>query len=291
MMRVTSSNLDSIINNIEVGSSQRDTSPVEDITTSGTPLFMNNGWNDSNERTMMRLGENSAAYKWMHEKTYSIFNTINNVLNMFVIILGTSLSAESVVKDNPSANTGLEIFKSIGIYTVTILTVVINFLKLEQRSSEHKEYSVKFLELYQEIQSKLSMYRRDRPDAQEFTTKVLKKYDNYVLTGPDISDFVVNKYKKAHKDSIIDKIEPIEPVIEMLPTSLTPEEPITNIENKLEGITPNVSLRDINLCVQRHGDITDQNVKEMDTEVIRKLNNYYIDKQSKYQYERFINQN
>lgn len=280
------------MNNIEETTRENNQdNPLESIASasSNPPLFMNNGWNDNNEKIMMKLGENSAAYKWMHEKSYSIFNTINGVLNMIIVIMGTSLSAESVVRDDPVANTGLEIFKSVGIYTVTILTVILNFLRLEERSSNHRNQSVKFLELYQDIQNKMSMYRRDRPDSQEYITKMLKRYDTYVLTGPDINTFVVNKYKSTFKNNIIDTIDPIKPVTEVTTFVNNPESPPGITENTLEGITPNVSLRDINMCVQMHGDITDKNVKDMDNDVIKKLNNYYIDKQSKYQYERFIN--
>lgn len=283
-MRVTSSNIDDVINDIE----RRNLNPIEEIrgTDANPPLYLNNGWNDKNESVLIKLGEHSAAYKWMHEKSYTILNTISTVLNTFLVLIGTALSAESVVVYDGTGT--VHILKTIGIYTVTVLTVVLNFLKLDERSFVHKTQCIKFLEIYQDIQGKMSMYRRDRPDAQVYSTGLLKKYDNLILTGPDISGYIIRLYKNAFKSATVDTLHPIEAAAEATTVEIQ-DSTLQNQLGQLSGLNQNVSLRDINHCMQLHGDITDKNVETMDPSVIRKLNNYYIDKQSQYQYERFMN--
>lgn len=320
-MRVTSTNLDNLI---DASLETRQRSPIEEIAmnSSNPALFMNNGWTDFNEESMIKLGGKCAAYKWMHQKTYFYLNIISAIINTIILITSTSLSVETTVFVNNFSNgtvsgsesqsNGLDIFKIVGIYLVTILTTISNFFKFDESSANHKNQCIKYLELYQGIQQEMSVYRRDRKNAQEYISSTNSKYDSLILTGPDVSSFVMNMYKREFGEGKIDTIEPIQVndqeetsdvpgtvVVDTINTANTvdieiearQEEVSRRIDplDKLAGITPNVSLGDIDACMKLTGDITDKNVEDMDNDVIKKLNEYWIDKRSKYEYERFLN--
>jgi low affinity Fe/Cu permease len=236
-------------------------------------LLINNGWNDSNEKILVSLGESASSFKWMHERSSSMYSSLHGFMSIVTIILSTSLSVESVLTD-ASLHNSVIIYKQVSIYIITILTLVQNFLKYEEKSTVHSNNAVKSSKFYHDIQQTLSKYRRDRGDAQKYITRMMREYDD-INSGPSISSLITWQFKRnfANTPGVTGSIENI-PVVSEETVVLT------------SGAS---NLRGINNCVQIQGDISDSMIKDLSQSTINKLNNQHIqNKQFEYEFSRLL---
>lgn len=176
-------------------------------------LVLNNGWNDKNETLIVSIGENAAAYKWMHEKSNSKYASYDKLLSVIIIIFNTILTTQTFITMQSDV---IEISKKIFIYIVTLLAVINNFLKYKELSINHLNAIGEFSELYHDIQQQMCMYRKDRDNASRYIKSVIKTYDSLIVSSPDISDSILSEFKNKFKNSniempdISDKIQKIE---------------------------------------------------------------------------------
>jgi hypothetical protein len=263
-------NPDDIIENAD--ENDRNTSDIQhklDI------MSMNNGWNDKNERIVISIGENAAAYKWMHEKSSSNYKAISQVLSIVQIIISTLLSAETIL---PSSTTSasIDILRRVLVYIMTVISVLQNFLKYEELSERHNSASNSFGRLYHEIQEQMCMYRRHRHNATKYVSLVLKQYDSFVINGPNIEKGIINKFKSTFQDTgismpdVADKIQRIEIITE----------PVT--ETKV------CNLNNIHNAFQIHGDITDKDIENTSALELKQLRSKFFNEKALYEYNRYI---
>ncbi len=210
-----------------------------------------NGWNDKNERIIITIGENSASYKWMHEKAARNYNNINKILNIIMIILSTSLSAETLFGTELLS---VVIIKKIMIYVLTIMTVVQNFLKYEKLAAAHIASATNYATLYHSIQQEMCMYRRNRQKATEYVSNIIKQYDSLIINSPDINSKILETFKrvfKAELPEIADK-QKIDIITETIPEQ---------IQIQKEKSIPVCNLENIRNLYQIQGDITDNDIQ------------------------------
>lgn len=238
-------------------------------------IILNNGWNDKNEVLIVSIGENSASFKWMHDKCSHQYSLYNKILSITVILFNSVLSAESLI---PSENTNYTIIliQKVLIYIVTLLSVVSNFLKFEELSTKHSNSSSGFSELYHDIQQQMCMYRKDRSNAVKYISNILKKYDSLIAASPNITNAILKQFKKQFQNSnismpeIADKIQKIDIIVQ--PSDMNSHiSNVTNI-NQLSQETYNIP-----------GDILDNEVENL-SEMLRER---AIKAQTAYEYERY----
>lgn len=187
-------------------------------------MISNNSWNDKNERLIVSIGENAAAYKWMHEKNATRVKTFHKVMNIVMVVFNTGLSAQTLIPQGDTRNEAITIVSQVFIYIVTLVSVLANFLKLEELAAKHTTYAMKFSELYHDIQQQMCMYRKDRYPATNYIQETLRKLDDIVLSAPTIDSAVISQFKTAFKDSsiaqpsIADKIQTIDILSDYPPT-------------------------------------------------------------------------
>ena len=224
-------------------------------------LLIHNGWNDNNEVILVNLGEQAAGLKWMHEQSTSLYAGIHQVMGVLVIILGATLSIETSIP-NQAEDYGVNVYKKVAIYIITLISAVQNFLKYEQRAARHKEYSNAFSEIYRKVQHKMSMYRKDRGSAQEYVSNITKEFDAKNLDAPGLNMWVVGRFKTKFKTnglsapSVADNIDNIHIVAEE--------------ELKKSSVT---NLRIINQTM----DVCDSQVENMPKSAVEKMNKRYIE--------------
>lgn len=228
-------------------------------------IILTNGWNDKNEKLIISIGENSASYKWMHEKSNTFYGLTNSILSILLVVFSTGLSIQTVVPDEEIyKDMPLYVLRTVFTYVVTILSVVQNFLKYEKLAEKHKNSAVTFGLLYHDIQKQMCMYRSERRNAAIYLSEVLKKYDNLILSSPTINHYILKNFKKTFKDTTIsvpdiaDKIQKIEIITEPIPKQINKK----NIE--LKEIKPRVSnLQDMCNVFKIDGDISDNDIKNI----------------------------
>jgi hypothetical protein len=261
-------------------------------------ILLNNGWNDKNEQLVISIGENAASYKWMHERTSTYYKNLSSFLNILLIILAIFLSAETIIPPSYiEDNLAIFISKQILTYIITILTILQNFFKYDQLAEKHINASLQFNELYHDIQKQMCMYRRDRINATIYLSENLKHYDSLVINNPDIIYSVTDKFKKTFKNSnialpdIADKIQKIEIITETKNVN-------NNITIKKEDNTKNESssssseycnnLSNIFNAFQIHGDISDRDIQNLNSNELKDLKNVFNKNKSNYEYQRFL---
>jgi len=251
-------------------------------------IQFNNGWNDKNEKLIISIGENSASYKWMHERCASYNKSIYTITSILLIILSSTLSAETFISDNTD-NIGLRITKQLIVYLITVISIFQNFLKSEEYAEKHITAAGAFSKLYHDIQQQMCRFRRDRSDASKYVSNCLIKYDSLIITHPDINKGVIREFKRAFKNSninvpdITDNINKIEIITEQ-------HQPIQNNIMSLSNTQTFQSnnLAEIHNAFQIHGDISDKDLENADTSELQRLKLSFLQNKSKYEYERYL---
>ena len=251
-------------------------------------IQFNNGWNDKNEKLIISIGENSASYKWMHERCSNYNKRIYNITSIILIILSSTLSAGTFIPDNTS-NLGFNITKQLIVYLITVISILQNFLKSEEYAEKHTTAAGEFNKLYHDIQQQMCRFRRDRHDASKYVSNCLTKYDSLIITHPDINKWVVRNFKKTFKNSnisvpdITDNINKIEIITEQ---NYQTQNNIKSIINTQTFQSNN--LAEIHNAFQIHGDISDKDLENADITELKRLKLSFLQNKSKYEYERYL---
>lgn len=270
-------------------------------------ILLNNSWNDKNEKIIISIGENAASYKWMHEQCAFYHKSIHNFISILMIVLTTSLSAEITIISSNNNET-LNIIKQLVTYILTTVTVLQNFLKSQKLSEKHLIASNDFSKLYHDIQQQMCMFRRDRINATKYISDCLKLYDSLIINHPDISKYVINKFKKTFKNAdisipdIADRIQKIELITEPLPVLIPETE--NNLNQNKDSHTININntnyadhnlnnLNNLSLIhntFQIHGDVSDKDLENMDSIELQEIKKKILKNKLNYnyEYERFL---
>jgi hypothetical protein len=182
-------------------------------------LILNNGWNDKNEKLIASIGENCAAFKYMHEKTASRYFLIDNVLKVIIAIISVILSSDSFFAIFEDDHT-LIIFKKVILFILAFIGVIYNFLNYAQIGTQHTYYSTLFGNLYNDIRNIMCMYRKDRSNALNYIKFSIKEYDQLEISGPEIPISLIKFFKKKFKNinismpNVLDNVKKIDVIIE-----------------------------------------------------------------------------
>ena len=171
-------------------------------------IINTNNWNENLEKILVSYGEKAQAYVWMHIESYSYYNTISNLIQILILVLSTILSAETIL---PTAlitywqvetyNLTIMLIKNIITYIITILSILQNFFKFEQVKNNHKTALSTFMQLSSDISHTLCLKRADRPSGANYVAQKIKKYDELVMTSPNIPNHIINRFKKVFKNT------------------------------------------------------------------------------------------
>lgn len=267
-------------------------------------MKISNGWNDKNENIIISVGENAASYKWMHERCSSYHKVVYKVMSILLIILSTTLTAETIFpRNDPPPLTPIEIIRRLIIYLVNLLSVLQTFFKSEEVSEKHLNASGLFSNLYHDIQQQMCMFRRDRINATKYVADCLKTYDSLVINSPDINSFILKKFKTTFQNSdislpdIADKIQKIEIITEdtkNVSKNISNQSIIKHNMNENQEINKQINkpncnnLAQIHSAFQIHGDISDRDLENINSIELSELRQKFLKQRLDYEYNRFL---
>lgn len=228
-------------------------------------LVLNNGWNDRNESVIVNIGKNCEKYMTLHNLSSSKYTLYNRIVSVVIIFFNSGLSIQTIFGDSSDKcnnNNGLVITQNIFIYIVTLLSVINNFLKFEKFSTKHKYSSIKFSELYHNIQKIMCAYRKDRPNAVKYISDAFKKYDNLIMESPTIPSNIM-KSTGPITISVLDNSITETPCvvnINTIPTipTITQDDSHLNVIQSMFSITgdlcenDNITLSDVQQYARTH---------------------------------------
>jgi hypothetical protein len=251
-------------------------------------IHINNGWNDHNEKIIISIGENCASYKWMHDKCAVYYKIINNIINILSILFTSFLTAETFVIDN--SNETITIVRKIITYSLSVISLLQNFLKVDNLQITHTNASNEFSKLYHDIQQQMCRFRRERKNATRYVSECLKKYDSLVINNPDINNFILYRFKTVFKNSDIPNIEDRFNKIEIITekdqsniVNINKEDNTDNTDQKINVINVTNNLSNIHEMCKISGDISDNDLKNIDPSELKRLNHHKM----LYEYNRF----
>lgn len=257
-------------------------------------LFLNNGWNENNEKIIISIGENAASYKWMHERNALLDRRGNDFISISLILLSTVLSADTILSySQGGTNETITIIIKVFIYIINILSVLQQFLKLQENSNLHMEYANSFIRLYHDIQQQMSTYRIHRLNATKYVSDCIKKFDSLIIKGPRINSFIVKHFKRKFDNSdialpdIVDNIQKIEIISEPPEIKEKSIKVKTINSNKKEHIS-DCNLKTMNNIFKIEGDISDTDVKDFNPSEIKNLKKNFLKAKSDFEYKRFL---
>jgi len=167
------------------------------INTKINNILLNKGWNDQNEYELFMYREKTFSYKWMHEKNGYILKIRHLILNISLVSLsGIASLIESLVPNSDSI-IYLNIIKKVILYIITLLSILHNFIKTLKISERHYQTSKLLSKLHNIIHLQCCLNRNERINASIFMKKIYKEYDSLLLSGPNISNYIVNQYNKS----------------------------------------------------------------------------------------------
>lgn len=270
-------------------------------------LVINNGWNDSNEKIILDIGDNCDTYNKLHKKTYNDYKRKNNVINLSLLILSLFLTTDSILELIKSDV--LVIIKKILISIVAVISIINNFFKYGELSQQHLHASNSFSMIYSDIRNIMCTYRKDRMNALKYIQDKLKEYDHLVISSPDIKQKLINSmvpnnklddleviidkdntYNKKDKDNRKNKDSKKTDQFNILlnkPTTTAKSNNLNNSNNKFK-INNMQNLQQIHDCFKIDGELS-----EIDNITLADVQNYKkrgLDLQTQYEFNRFMKQ-
>ena len=221
-------------------------------------LRENSDWNDTNEKIIISIGENAASFKWMHERCSNKHKLRSSILNITSIILTTVLSVTTFFNnDCQTQNLTYDIVQKGTSYSLSVLSLIQNFLKSSELYEQHKTASANFNEIYHNIQRQMAIFRKNRPNANTYIADCIKQYDSCIINSPNIGNDVLKSFKKTFKNanfSIPDTVGNIQKIEIVSENEITNQAELNENSIQLNINQSNNNLYQINRAINSHSE-------------------------------------
>lgn len=179
-------------------------SPAETKKVEPKPRKFHNGWTKQLEVLVAEWADKSACYRWMHEKTESMFSGYNMYFTIPVIVLSTltgtaNFAVESFLPDPSYGKFATAAIGGISIVTGIISTVA-NFLRYAQSSEAHRVAGVSWGKFQRFISTELALHPNERMDAMSFLKMGRIELDRLIEQSPTIPPKVIKLFEEEFKN-------------------------------------------------------------------------------------------
>lgn len=250
-------------------------------------LALNNGWNPNNEKFIVSIGENSASYKYMHEKVATRYIIYDRIIKIVMTILTVIVTADYYITLFQTNQIGT-IIQTIITTCLAIISLIYNFLNYVELSKDHINTANLFGILYHDIRNIMCLYRKDRPNAIRYIQRAIKEYDHLEVNGPNIPDWQLKDFQKKFQKSdismpdVTDRIQKIEIISEPGNNNINNSNDKDKTNFKINNTN---NLTQIQECFKIDGDLSENDNLTFSDLVKRKEN---LNKQSDYEMNRFM---
>ena len=183
----------------------------------GTGSFMvggtgtiKNKWTRDQEELLAKWADKALCYRWLHDLSERKFNSLNNRIQIPVIVLSTLTGAVNV-GINSIFPPNLAVYGSFGLGAISIstgiLTTIGNFLRFAQNMEGHRVASLQWAKFHRCISAELAIHPDQRQDSVEFFTIKRAELDRLVESAPQIPSDIIEKFENKFRDVEIEKPE------------------------------------------------------------------------------------
>jgi hypothetical protein len=204
-------------------------------------------WNRNVERLLSTWCDLAMCHKWMHEKSYRKYKTLNYYYSIPIIILTTLTGTVSVGMGTLFPNnqqTAQIVVGGVNIIT-GIVTTLQNFFRYAQLSESHLNAFMGWSRLHRNIMIELNLERKSRRDPSDFVKICRNEYDRLMEQQPLYPPEVVADFKQKFKDipdlilpDVADNIRHTIPIDDSPKASLSNKKMSTLKKKLLEKLAP-----------------------------------------------------
>lgn len=154
------------------------------------------GWNSELENMCKRMGEECAAFQWMHRRSGYFYGITDRLLNVLLTFFTGGSGVSSLT--GLATNTQWVIIVSAIIPIVVALAMAIQqAYNISTRALTHHEIADRYATLYTMMDWQTSRYRTDRLNVDLFLEMWMKKYYKVKnIDRVDIPFFYIKQYEK-----------------------------------------------------------------------------------------------
>lgn len=165
--------------------------------------FLNSKWNDKLEESAIHLRNSCLIYKWCHSKMASKHRLFHKIFENSTTILNSVIAAgivSNILYCSKDYNIQYIILTCISVATIIVDRIHSNF-SFDSSSDDHKRTSIKWGEMYNNIDYQLRLDKKDRNDATVYIPYIQKLYLSLLEISPSISSSVWKEYRKQFPES------------------------------------------------------------------------------------------
>ena len=216
----------------------------------------NDIWKPEHNIILSEWADKAMCYRWLHFRSYTIYNRLNINFTVPVIIISTLTgTANFAAKQFDFAYTSL----IIGAFNILagIVSTVQQFLKISELNEAHRVASLSWDKFYRNIKLELSKSPEDRISVHNMLKIYKEEFDRLMETSPVINDKVINlfinEFSKYEEFKFVKKPEICDKLISTMASVYKPPENdkndiLINIDTPRKNIIDN--LRNENLALK-----------------------------------------
>lgn len=159
-------------------------------------------WTDRIENTLKEIGESCTGYKWMN--IYAAKKTLRkyNILMYSSIVLGPISGVLSAVAGKyEDYSDRLNVIITIFGFLSGVVSAMIKFSKLGEKSTSYKSVAAKYASLEGNIRRQLSLCRDDRVNPGEYLEYISTSFDELFTSAPLLSDNIYQEWVNYAKNN------------------------------------------------------------------------------------------
>lgn len=171
-----------------------------------------NGWTGELEDMMADWADKAACYRWMHEKTSTLYGIRDRSFNIPVIILsgvtaGANFALNSIFGENDKEN---QKWAQLGLGGASLIAGIIqtlmNFYGYAKGSEAHRLAGISWGKFNRQVCIEMRMHPNERQDSINFLKWFRIELDRLIEQSPIIPDAIVVNFNKLFKN--VDIVKP-----------------------------------------------------------------------------------
>lgn len=170
--------------------------PVDDDDDSHEEIDTNEiDYNSEFEQLLKENGEHSQVYSILHQMSYIKYKYRFDMLNIPSIILTAVIGFMTGIGIN-YAHTGV-ILGAASVF-VSIMKSITSYMKLNERSENHRICSLQFAQISNEIKIELSLRRKQRQPAKILLDVIKVKFKNLMEVAQLIDNDIIQQFRDKY---------------------------------------------------------------------------------------------
>ena len=164
-------------------------------------------WTKEHEKILIDWGDKAMCYRWLHSKSHNIYNRVNTLFTIPVIIMSTLTGTANFAQERVPEHLRGYYSMSIGFVNILagIITTIQQFLKITELNEAHRVSSISWDKFYRKIRVELSKAPNERQSVYDFLKSCTEEFDRLMETSPTIQKNVIDLFNKTFNHKTIDE--------------------------------------------------------------------------------------